>query len=222
MQSLDMNHAIVHRLRPAVLATGLCLLAAAAHAQVYRSVGPDGRVSFSDSPPSARGSEAPKGPAEAAMPTGSNAALPYELRQTVQRYPVTLYTTTACEACSSGRQLLTQRGVPFTEKTVSSNADIDALKKITGADGLPALGIGQQQLKGFSESEWNQYLDAAGYPKRSQLPASWRAGSPTPLTAPARAAAPSASAAASAAVNAATEPPVSPPKSPTNPAGIRF
>lgn len=199
---------------------GLLLLAASAQAQVYRSVGADGQVSFSDTPPATTGAATGKG--AAAAPTSGSAALPYELRQTAQRYPVTLYTTSACDACGSGRQLLTARGVPFTEKTVASNADIDALKKLTGADSLPVLTIGQQQLKGFSDAQWGQYLDAAGYPRQSQLPAGWRAAAATPLTAPARAAAPSASAAASATVNTATEPPVSPARSATNPAGIRF
>ena len=219
-----MNQAIAHRLRFAchALGIGLLVVAATTHAQVYRSVGPDGQVTFSDTPPAAQGTQAPKATSSRSAAPSGNAALPYELRQSAQRYPVTLYTTTACDACTSGRQLLTARGVPFTEKTVSSNADIAALQKLTGADSLPALTIGAQQLKGFSDAQWSQYLDAAGYPKQSQLPATWRAPAPTALTSDRPAPSAASASVPNAAASAPPEPSVSPPLSPTNPNGIRF
>ena len=225
LQGTRMKHR--HTIRPhlaAPLTLGFSLLlASSAIAQVYRSVGPDGRVTFSDTPPAAQ----PAGPrAQAAAAASSDTTtLPYALRQTVQRYPVTLYTTTGCEPCASGRKLLSERGIPFTEKTVSSNADIAALQKLTGGDNLPALSIGQQQLKGFSAAEWTQYLSAAGYPSQSQLPARWNAPDPTALAPqvakPAVAVATGAASAAQAAA-APAEPPVAPRPTATNPAGIRF
>lgn len=219
-----MNQAIAHRLRFAgpALGIGLLVVAATTHAQVYRSVGPDGQVTFSDTPPAAQGAQAPKATSSRGAAPSGNAALPYELRQSAQRYPVTLYTTTACDACTSGRQLLTARGVPFTEKTVSSNADIAALQKLTGADSLPALTIGAQKLKGFSDAQWSQYLDAAGYPKQSQLPATWRSPAPTALTSDRPAPSAASASAPNAAASAPPEPSVNPPLSPTNPNGIRF
>lgn len=203
---------------PLALTLGL-LLAASASAQVYRSVGPDGRVSFSDTPPAAAQPPAPR--AEAPAASGSNAALPYALRQTAQRYPVTLYTSSDCEPCTSGRKLLRDRGIPFTEKTVGSSADLAALQQLTGTDSLPVLGIGQQRLKGFSAAEWTQYLNAAGYPAQSQLPARWQAPAPTAL-AP-QAAKPAAAAADTTDAPATpAEPLVTPRPTATNPAGIRF
>lgn len=201
----------------AALTLALGLLAAGASAQVYRSVGPDGRITFSDTPPAAQ-SATPRGQAPAAA--GNSAALPYALRQTAQRYPVTLYTGTNCEPCASGRKLLSERGIPFTEKTVDTNADVAALQQLTGADSLPALSIGQQQLKDFSATEWMQYLSAAGYPVQSQLPARWQAPAPTAL-AP-QAVKPAAAAAAADAPAAPAEPVVTPRPTATNPAGIRF
>lgn len=216
-----MNLRLIPRRRmaatPLALALGL-LLAASASAQVYRSVGPDGRVSFSDTPPAA---QPPAPRAEAPAASGNTAALPYALRQTAQRYPVTLYTSSDCEPCASGRKLLREHGIPFTEKTVGSNADVTALQQLTGADSLPVLGIGQQQLKGFSATEWTQYLSAAGYPAQSQLPARWQAPAPTAL-AP-QAAKPAAAAADTADAPAApADPLVTPRPTATNPAGIRF
>ena len=63
------------------------------------------------------------------------------------------------------------RGIPFDERTVKSNEDVEALQRLSGQASLPLLTIGTQQLKGFSDAEWSQYLDAAGYPKSVQLPA---------------------------------------------------
>ena len=72
--------------------------------------------------------------------------------------------------------------MPFRERTVSSNQDIDALKALTGGEAsVPFATIGQQQLRGFNDAEWTQYLDLAGYPKQSQLPASYRPAPPSPL-----------------------------------------
>lgn len=193
------------------------LLAGAAQAQVYRVVGPDGKVSFSDKPP-AQGGREPG--ASAATDSGAAAGgLPYQLAQTAQRYPVTLYTGKDCAPCNSGRNLLVNRGVPFSEKTVDTNDDIAALQRLAGSTELPVLTIGGQRLKGYADGEWSQYLDAAGYPKTSQLPASYRRPAARPLTTP-RAAAPAAAAnntgAAATPPGTAAEPSVAPP------AGIRF
>jgi glutaredoxin len=146
--------------------------------------------------------------------------LPYELRQVVQRYPVTLYTSEECGPCAAGRSLLVTRGVPFDERTIKSNEDVAALQRLSGQNSLPLLAIGAQQLKGFSDAEWSQYLDAAGYPKSSQLPAGWRNGSAQPLVAQQPAAEPAPAAAAPA--PAAEVPAAASGPTPSNPAGIRF
>jgi glutaredoxin len=188
---------------------------------VYRIVGPDGRVTFSDQPPP------PSAPVKGAAPVGKTtgnaaagtAALPFELRAVVSRYPVTLYTGPNCNPCSSGRALLVGRGVPFTEKTISTNEDIDALQRMSGDSSLPFMQIGSQQLRGFSDAEWGQFLDAAGYPKTSALPSGYTNPPAAPLVAAKKQEPPTEKPAAPAepALPAA---PVAPPGS--NPAGIRF
>ncbi|TAN10585.1 MAG: NrdH-redoxin [Burkholderiaceae bacterium] len=165
----------------------------------------------------------------ASAQTGNNAGngpLPYAVAQAAQRYPVTLYASSNCSPCDSARAFLNQRGIPFVEKTISSNADLAALKDLTHATNVPALTIGTQSLDGFSSSAWSQYLDAAGYPKTSQLPAGWQNGAASPL-APSQPAdvTPGANATQAAGADnapATTEPPVKPEPSATNPAGIRF
>jgi glutaredoxin len=158
------------------------------------------------------------------MPAGGNtSSLPFELRNVTSRYPVTLYTGADCGPCAGARSFLATRGVPFTERTVASEEDIEALKRMAGQARLPLLTIGGQQLKGYSESEWTQYLDAAGYPKTSQLPANWRNPAPTPLVA--AQAAPERRPTAGAQPQGQPQPSVGSEPSepaPPNPAGIRF
>jgi glutaredoxin len=197
---------------------GVLMPSDAAAQQIFRSVGPDGRITFSDRPLGT--ASGPKTAAVATAPAGSLdiSALPFELRQAATSYPVTLFSGPECAPCVQGRTLLTGRGIPFSEKTVSTNEDIESLKRLVGVATLPVLAIGPQQLKGYSEVEWGQFLDAAGYPKTSQLPPAYRLPPATPLVA-AHDAKPAARLEPSA--NAAPVAPALPPAPPEN-GGIRF
>lgn len=165
-------------------AVGLLTLAGTAAAQnLYRHVDANGRVTFSDRAPAAGSTPAGAAVSPSARGGEASSALPYALRQTMQRYPVTLYTREACEPCASGRTLLQTRGIPFQELTVSSAQDNSALERLSGESSLPLLTIGSQQIKGFSDTEWTRYLDAAGYAGSVQLPSGYRNPAARPLVA---------------------------------------
>ncbi|MBT2321394.1 glutaredoxin family protein [Variovorax paradoxus] len=201
-----------------LLGLTLLLAAGAASAQsVYRHVDKNGKVTFSDQPPAA---DAQPATPRAGIAAGAGAGLPYELRQVAQRYPVTLYTSDECGPCGAGRSLLVTRGIPFDERTVKSNEDVEALQRLSGQASLPLLSIGSQQLKGFSDAEWSQYLDAAGYPKSAQLPASYRNPPAQPLVAVQPAPAVQQPQRAAPAPSTAPAPATGP--TPSNPAGIKF
>ncbi|HNQ10165.1 MAG TPA: glutaredoxin family protein [Giesbergeria sp.] len=174
----------------AACATGALLATATQAQQVHRIVGPDGKVTFSDRAPEDKKAQSTV-LYTASGGAASNPALPSELRQIASRFPVTLYTGESCSPCQQARQLLVQRGVPFTERSVNTNDDLDALRRLSGESALPFGTIGRQQLKGFSDAEWTQYLDAAGYPAQSRLPKGYTQPAATPL-APAKAPAASA------------------------------
>lgn len=195
---------------------------------VYRIVGPDGRVTFSDQPPATAANVTARSatgkPVDAGAQSGN---LPYELRQVVARYPVTLYAGAGCVPCNAGRLMLQARGIPYTEYAIASNDDVEALQRLSGDKSLPFLTIGGQKIKGYSEAEWTQFLNAANYPATSALPAAYRHPAPRPLvstqkltpapdTAQTREAEQEPTAAA--ATPAAPEPGAAPP----NPAGIKF
>lgn len=200
-----------------VLMAAAAFTALPAHA-LYKVVGPDGKITYTDRP-----AVNPENKVQSVNSNGSvsnDAALPYDLRQVVQRYPVTLYTSKDCAPCDSGRVLLRQRGVPFAEKTVASNEDGEALQRISGGRDLPVASIGTQMVRGFSRDEWSSYLDAAGYPKESKLPANYSQGGPSPLTEARQAG--KAPTDGPAAASPAAQPTAPSTNSGSNPAGIKF
>lgn len=212
---------MTRHVRLSLLLLGIALAAGTASAQqVYRQVDRNGKVIFSDQPPAANAQPAaPRGSVSTVEGGGAIGGLPYELQQVAQRYPVTLYTRDDCAPCDSGRALLSTRGVPFNERQVKTPADVDAFQRLSGETSLPLLAIGGQQLKGFSDTTWSQYLDAAGYPKSIRLPASYRNPPAQPMVA--QQAAPAAPAATAVTTPTPAVPPPAP-RSPSNPAGIQF
>lgn len=161
-------------LQMAVLAA--CLGVSMGQAQgIYKSVGPDGRVTFSDRPVLQSGQRMESAPtAASASPPAGNASLPYALRQAASRYPVALYSAKECQPCDEARRFLQARGIPFAEWLVETSADQAALQKLSGQNSLPFATIGQQHLNGFAENIWGEYLSAAGYPAKSQLPTGYQ------------------------------------------------
>lgn len=201
----------------------LPLLASAAPAAVYKTVGTNGRVTYSDVPPMNGGAASGAGDAgKAGTPGANTAGLPTALRLVAAKYPVVLYTATGCGPCAQARAFLQQRGVPYAERTVNTNADIAELTRRSGDTTVPFATLGQQPLKGFSANDWGQYLDAAGYPATSQLPRGYGFAAATPLV-PVKKPAPGAVPEAPAEDTEQAAAPASPAPAPAaNPAGIRF
>lgn len=174
----------------AIAALALLLCLGSAQAQVYKWKDAKGVVHYSDTPDTSH----PKAEEVGNAPAPSQAALPYALARAARNHPVTLYTTDKCGACDQARAFLRQRGIPFSEKTVSSDADAAALNQ-AGSDGsLPFLTVGRSKLTGFEAGQWGTALSAADYPATSVLPPTYRQAAAEPaapaVSAPVRAAEP--------------------------------
>ncbi len=193
---------------------------------VYRIVGPDGRVTFSDRAPTSDTPSQSVSTGAVTEPTGTRLSdLPLEVKQAATKYPLTFYTSKDCGACDTARRYLLTRGVPFTEKTVTSNEEIQALRKLNPDGTIPFATLGAQHLSGFNENDWSAYLDAAGYPAQSKLPSSYRPAPAQPLIP--KVIAPAAPAAAQPAAPSGSPAPgnqnVEPERvTPSNPTGIVF
>lgn len=202
-----------------ILAASLVL--AATHAlALYKVVGPDGKVTYTDRPPVDTSSKVMTMGSQGTIEAAADIGLPIELRQVTAKYPVTLYTAPDCVPCDSARQLLQQRGVPYVEKRVVSEEDVEAFERLVGGRTVPGATIGAQQLRGLNAADWTSYLDAAGYPRESRLPRGWQAPAVTSVVA-AKVAAPAA--AASSPASRVTPPPAAPVDSGNAaPGGIKF
>lgn len=166
-----------------LIAALLCAWAGLGQAQ-YKVVGPDGRITYTDRPPvAAQGQVTSLGRMTVAPASGGDPNLPLELRQAASRWPVTLYANVNCVPCDAARQHLQQRGIPYTERRVSTEDDAVALERLTGGRTIPTLAIGAQALRGFNPADWSTYLDAAGYPRESRLPKGWQPAPASPLVA---------------------------------------
>lgn len=191
---------------------GLLVLAAPSAHALFKVVGPDGRVTYTDRPPPPNGGRVV--PVNRDASSTSDPALPFALRQIATRFPVTLYTSVNCDPCGLARQMLARRGIPFTERVADTREDREAWERIVGGLEAPALRVGGQMLRGFSPASWDETLDVAGYPRQSQLPPTYQAPAAVPLV-----------------ERGAAQPTPTPPSRPerppaqdstTNPGGIRF
>lgn len=234
----------------AAAALAACIPFAATYAlaqSVYRSVDASGVVTFSDTQPSGRSTQlriagqsgpgasrnimAPAAGSETPLSVATS-RLPPAIGLVVGRYPVSLLTGADCSKCAQGRALLLTRGVPFAETIVATTADLEDMHIQTGKVTLPVLTVGSLKVKEFSAQEWNAFLDAAGYPKTSALPASyknppavaWKPSPRAPAAAPAEQAAtqPPMQDAAPAPPLADSYPRLVPLPPPANPANLTF
>ena len=152
-----------HLVRVVLVAALAAGTAAQAQSTLHRWVDKDGKVHFTDTPP----------PPDARSATqkryGQSAdeqPLPYATQAAMQRNPVMLWVAPNCEPCDQGRNLLADRGVPFSERNVQANVETQtAFRNITGDLNVPVLEVGTSRIKGFEGGQWNAALDSAGYPR---------------------------------------------------------
>jgi glutaredoxin len=147
----------------------LVLTTAFAQADTYRWTDSGGRTVISDTPP--------PGKAKGVVKTGEKGeasdGLSFATKKAMESFPVTLYTAADCVAeCKNARELLSRRGVPFTEKTLQSAEEAAELKQLVGDAFVPSLKVGKQSFRGFEAGAYDNLLDLAGYPKNAAKPAS--------------------------------------------------
>ncbi|WOB06431.1 glutaredoxin family protein [Piscinibacter gummiphilus] len=180
---MNARHRAIHTLAASVaaLSAGVLLLSAAPAFALYKVVGPDGKITYTDRPDV--GTDKKVQSVNTRGGGGADdASLPFELRQIALRFPVVLYVAADCQPCDEARQFLRGRGIPASEKLVTTPEDGQALQRLTGGSTLPVMTVGAQIVRGWQREQWASYIDAAGYPKDSKLPANFPQGKPEPLT----------------------------------------
>ena len=157
-----------------------------AAAQLYQWKDAQGRMVYSDQapPPSVRNAQQ-KSFKGNFIEIGES----YSARTAREKHPVTLYASDCGAPCNQARQLLSERGVPFSNKDPQANPEAQAeLQKLTGRLRVPVLVVGSDKIDGFETGQWQAMLDKAGYPKTPMpgakpVPAAQPAA-PAPASAP--------------------------------------
>ncbi len=148
------------------LLAGVLLVAAAASAQtVYKSVGPDGKIVYSDHPPTTGRLEKTMKfelassalPASAASymeqfrKTHPNGSLPAEVGK-----GVTLYSAVWCGYCKQAKAWLGAHGVAYTNVDIDAPGGMAALAQASGGStGVPVLVVDGKKMTGFSSSAYD-------------------------------------------------------------------
>lgn len=139
--------------------------------QMYRWVDKDGRVHYTQNPPprdAAKSIEQRR--LNPVRPPDGSEPMPFSVRQAVENFPVTLYTSPDCaRGCTEARALLAKRGIPYREVSITDPASRDVLQKATGDTQVPSMLVGRTVEKGFEEGSFNSILDTAGYPRTSMF-----------------------------------------------------
>ena len=140
-----------------ILAASGSLLAA----QVYRWVDDKGNVEYRDTPPPQNAKKVEE--RRATGNTVQTSTPSYSAQQAAKNHPVTLWAYDCGDPCNNARAHLARRAVPYAEK--DPRQDLKSFEKLTGATNVPVLYVGSVRLTGYLESDWDNTLDSAGYPK---------------------------------------------------------
>jgi len=149
-----------------------------AASQLYQWKDAQGRTVYSDHPPPTSVRNAQQKNFKGSFVEGGEA---YATKVAREKHPVTLYTSACGSACDQARQLLIQRGVPFSSKDLQASEDArNEVQKLTGKLNVPVLLVGSDKIEGFAAGQWQAALDRAGYPK-SAPPGSKPVPPPAPV-----------------------------------------
>ena len=133
-------------------------------AQLYRWVDAKGNVEWRDTPPPAAAAAKKIEQRKIGDNVISTTEVPYAVQLATKNHPVTFWASPECgNACNLARAHLTKRGTPYTEQNPQAN--IEAFKKVSGGLEMPYLQVGAMRVKGYLESEYDNTLDSAGYPR---------------------------------------------------------
>jgi len=155
-----------HGMKSGLILAAVCLALAStplAAAQLYQWKDAQGRMQYSDQPPPPSVKNAQQKSFKGSVIEGGE---PYAVRVAREKHPITLYTSACGTACDQARQLLVERGVPFSSKDLQASEEArNEVQKLTGKLNVPVLLVGSDKLEGFTAGQWQAALDRAGYPK---------------------------------------------------------
>lgn len=143
----------------------LLLSPVAAPAAIYKWVDDKGVFHMSDIPPDPATAEK-----YAIEKTGSEESETAHVAEAKDakpvRHEVVIYTTPTCPYCKGAKEFLSQKGVFYTEKDVSTNAAArDEMVALTGRNAVPVIVIDGEPIVGFNAPRIEEKLGLTEKPK---------------------------------------------------------
>jgi glutaredoxin len=139
----------------------LALAPACVHADtIYRSVGPDGRITYSQKPPAGAKVEKtltftnlPATPIpESLMGEQKKPGEPGKRMATGR--PV-LFTAVWCGYCTQAKAYLAKKGVSYTEYDIDTPGGAQAFRESAGGKGIPVLLLNERRVQGYSQQAYD-------------------------------------------------------------------
>lgn len=145
----------------ALLLLALALAGQATLAQTYKWVDAQGRTHYGDRPPADAGAR----PVTAAINTYSGTPVLNAAGKPVAtvRENLVIYTTPTCGYCTAAKAHMGRRGIPYTERDVTTSESYEREFRQKGGRGVPLIVAGSQTLNGYSPESLDQLLRGAGY-----------------------------------------------------------
>ncbi len=161
------RHPITHTIRLAALfALNLLVLSVGLAQTMYKSVTPDGKIIYSDHPPS--DGKVLKTITPDSVPSTALPALATEqlrklkaLSPTAATAPsngVVLYSASWCGYCAKAKAYLAAKGIPYQEIDIDTPNGLASFAQAGGGKGVPLLFSGGQSIEGFLPAAYDQFF----------------------------------------------------------------
>ena len=134
---------------------------------VYKSVGPDGKVVYSDSPPvdakktsKLKFDNLPSSPLPAPQRSATEPRRPSTSAAVPMTTAVVLYSASWCGYCKAAKAYLGARRIAYREIDVDTESGQAAFAQAGGGRGIPLLVAGGQRVQGFSQAAYEALFPA--------------------------------------------------------------
>lgn len=73
---------------------------------------------------------------------------------------ITVFTSSTCPHCTAAKEFLKEKGVAFTERNVSEDAEARSILIEKGYRGVPVISVDGQDVVGFDREKLEALLNA--------------------------------------------------------------
>ncbi|MBA3031592.1 MAG: glutaredoxin family protein [Gammaproteobacteria bacterium] len=131
---------------------------------LYKSVGPDGKISYSDQPPRLGQVLMTKtfevGPSTSLPPAAAEQLERMKSAKTVAAPTdgVVLYSAAWCGYCQKAKTYLADKRIPYREVDIDTKDGLATFAQVGGGKGVPLLTAGTQRVQGFSVAAYDAFF----------------------------------------------------------------